>query len=298
MKLTAPFLFCLVLSGCAVLTDSQVKNINAFAATAKSYSAFPSVVLKERAELHLHNEFLTASQFTDADKINHRLDTARKYYNTAVQLSAQFDLSLQLIQQYAGLLAKLSGDNYISGLSAPTTELGQNLCNLVSVYNSKAKDSLPLDLGTSISKVVLLVGKELTKRKQTEALKEFVLASDTLVQVTMRNLLEAMDGVGELLSIERDLFVQNYRNVVFAHPDKINYESVKSYYDELTAYNDTELLCQGVVKAAKSLAQAHAALAKNVQTKKDLKEIIGQTQQLITDVQPMGPIFSQFVKLP
>ena len=48
----ACMLLCLLLSGCAVLTDSQVKNINAFAACAKGYSAFPSTVVKPYAELH------------------------------------------------------------------------------------------------------------------------------------------------------------------------------------------------------------------------------------------------------
>ncbi|HVV04172.1 MAG TPA: hypothetical protein VHC96_08105, partial [Puia sp.] len=52
----------LTLSGCAVLTDSQVKNINAFAATAKSYSAYPSAVLRQRADFHLHSELVVASQ--------------------------------------------------------------------------------------------------------------------------------------------------------------------------------------------------------------------------------------------
>jgi hypothetical protein len=291
----------LTLTSCAVLTDSQVKNINAFASAASSYSAFPSTVLHQRADFHLHNEFVVASGFTDPDAIGHRLDTARKYYNNAVQISSRFDLSLQLIQQYAGLLAKLSSDHYFTDLNAPTAALGQNLCNIVTTYNSKCKDTLPSNLGTTISRMVLLVGKQLTKHKQTAALKEFVLAGDTLVQVTIRNLTSVMEEeTSVLLDVEKDLFMQSYRRAVFGNASKINYESVKFYYDELTAYNTTEQLRLAVVQAAKSLAKAHSELAKNIREKKDLKDIIQQTQQMITDVQSVGSISLNLphIKLP
>jgi len=306
----------LTLTSCAVLTDSQVKNINAFAATAKSYSAFPGTVVRQRAELHLHSEMVVASQsqFADADQIARRMESARKSYNNAVQISSKFDLSLQLLQQYAGLLTKLSSDHYITDLSAPTTSLGENLGNLVSTYNSKAKDSLPADLGNTISKVILLIGKQLTKHKQTAALKEFVLAADTLVQVTTRNLVTALDGetftdaagnsfpsLRSLLAVEKDFFIQSCKRSILSDSTRNNYWAIKFYYDELTAHDNTELLRQGVVQAAKSLARAHAELARNVKEKKSLKEIIQETQQLITDVQAAGTAFSSLsgmIKLP
>lgn len=306
----------LTLPGCAVLTDSQVKNINAFAATAKSYSAFPSAVARQRAEFHLHTEIVVVSQsqFADADDIARRMDSARKSYNNAIQLSAKFDLSLQLLQQYAGLLTRLSSDHYITDLDAPTTSLGENLGNLVSTYNSKVKDTLPAGLGSSISKVILMAGKVLTRHKQTSALKEFVLAADTMVQVTTRNLVTVLDGetftdaagrslpsLKTLLGLERDFFIQSYKRSILSDSSRTNYWSVKFYYDELTAYDNTEALRQGVVQAAKSLALAHAELAKNVREKKELKDIIWQTQQLITDVQTAGSAFSSLsglIKLP
>ena len=308
------FFASLALSSCAVLTDSQVKNINAFAATAKSYSAFPSAILRQRADFHLHSELVVASQFTDPDAIDHRLDAARKNYNGAVQMSSKFDLSLQLIQQYAGLLTKLSSEQYITDLSSPTASLGENLSSVVTIYNSRVKDTLPASLGSSISKVVLLIGKTLTRHKQTAALKEFVLAADTLVQVTTRNLTTVLDGesftdakgnsfptLQSLLATEKDFFMQSYRRVVFGDNARINYESIKFYYDELTAYDNTEQARQAIVQAAKSLAKAHAQLAINVREKKDLKDIIAQTQQLITEVQSVGNIFAGLpnpIKLP
>jgi len=161
---------------------------------------------------------------------------------------------------------------------------------------------------------VLLVGKTLTRHKHTAALKEFVLTADTLVQVTTRNLIAVLDGesftdakgntfptLQSLLATERDFFMQSYRRVIFGDNTRINYESIKFYYDELTAYDNTELARQAIVQAAKSLAKAHATLAANVREKRDLKDIIAQTQQLITEVQSVRNIFAGLhnpIKLP
>jgi len=104
-----------------------------------------------------------------------------------------------------------------------------------------------------------------------------------------------------LLAEEKKSFMKTYRSSVFGNSAKIDYNSVKFYYDELLAYDNTELLRQSVVQAAKSLALAHRELARNVREKKDLKDIIQQTQLLITDVQSAGSAFSALsglIKLP
>jgi hypothetical protein len=176
------------------------------------------------------------------------------------------------------------------------------------------KDSLPSDLGSNISKVILLIGRQLTKHKQTSALKEFVLAADTMIQVTTRNLVTVLDGetftdaagrsfpsLKSLLAVEKDLFIQSCKRSILSDSSRTNYWAIKFYYDELTAHDNLEALRQGVVQAAKSLAVAHRELAKNVKEKKDLKNIISQTQQLITDVQAAGSAFSSLshlIKLP
>jgi len=49
-----------------------------------------------------------------------------------------------------------------------------------------------------------------------------------------------------VLAAEKDLFTQSYRRVVFGDNTRINYESIKFYYDELTAYDDTELARQAI----------------------------------------------------
>src|SRR5205085_1362329 len=117
------FVALLLLAGCKVLSGSQIKNVNAFATCANSYSDFPAEVFKIRAKLHLNNELLQASQFTNADIINRTVTNARNHYKVALLLSDKFDLSLKLLQQYSGLLVKLTAESYNDDLGTNTKEL-------------------------------------------------------------------------------------------------------------------------------------------------------------------------------
>lgn len=310
MKLTLPILLavlCFCASSCAVLSDSQVKNINAFAATTKAYSSFPSALVRQYADLHRENEILLATRFTNIDRVLRTLDSARSINNQTLEKSAKFDLSLQVIQKYGVLLTTLSADQYTSDLGTTTTALGTNLDTLISQFNTVVGASVPAGLGSDLSKLILLVGQRLTKKKQTEALKEFVLKADPLIQKAIGALNEELDGIGTLLSLEENSFMGDMKSMLandpalgFSQPGisfaKINV--LTFYYGEITDYRNVEALRKQLMAAAKSLAVAHTALVKDVQTKKNLDSIIGEVKQLVTDVQPLGPIASKYIKLP
>lgn len=295
-----------LLTGCAVLSDSQVKNINAFAATTKAYSSFPSAVVRQFADLHRENEILLATRFTNIDRVLQTLDSARSSTNQTLEKSAKFDLSLQVIQQYGALLATLSGD-YTSGLGTTSTGLGVNLDTLVGQFNRVVGAQVPASLGSDLSKLILVVGQRLTKKKQTEALREFVIKADPLIQKATGALSEELDGMGTLLALEENNFTGDMRSLLkndaapgFDQPGiSLTKHTVLSfYYAEITDYRTTEALRKQLIQAARSLATAHAALVKDVQTKKDLDAIIAEVKQLVSDVQPLGPIASKYVKLP
>src|SRR5258705_5297151 len=93
---------------CAVLTKSQIKNINAFAISAESYSNFPSEIIKKRADLVLEEKLIGSILLPTPDQIKESIVKAQGNYLFQQKLADTLDLSLQLIQQYASLLRKLS----------------------------------------------------------------------------------------------------------------------------------------------------------------------------------------------
>jgi hypothetical protein len=305
-------IFCLpVICGCHVLTDSQIKNINTFATATKRYASFPGEVLKKRAELHLNTELLEVSQFsTSSDLIEKRINSARENYKAVMKMSYKFDLSLKLIQQYAGLLSKLSEDSYVENFTRSTEELGENLTGLLKTYNNGVAAKLPENIGSQISKVVLLAGRRLTKSRQAKELKRFIPLGDVLIKTTTNNLIEVLDSdafagsdgvtypsLKSLLQQEQESFVKSYKNVVFSNSERITYSSVQAYDEALTGFENAELLRQKSVSAAKKLAKAHDRLTRNIQSKKKMKEIIEETQDLISDVQQLNKLATTAYKV-
>ena len=289
-------------TGCAVLSDSQIKNINVFAVTASSYTSYPSEVFKKRAELHLRNELLETLSFPDFDHLDKRVDKAKTQYNTDIATSAKFDKSIQLLAQYAGLLVELSSDKFTKDLSGSAASLGTNLTGLVGSFNATvpAADTLPTAMGTEISNVLLAAGRRLVRSKQAKELQKFVPMGDILVQKTVKNLVEALDSLKPLLDQEKKDFVQNYKNVLFSTGTR-NYDSVRQYYDAKVDFENTEALRQKCISVANQLATAHTALTKSIGEKRDLQGIITETQGLITDFQDLNKIaahWSSDIKLP
>jgi hypothetical protein len=298
-------IFILLLSGCAVLSDSQVANINAFSVTASHYSNYPDEIFKKRAALHLDNELLEVLSFSDFNLLDRRVDKARANYNLAIAASDKFDLSIQIIQQYAGLLVELSSDKYTRGLDDNTTSLGNNLGILVSAYNTKLKptDTIPAAISGELSNVIWALGRRVTRSKQAQALKKFIPLGNVLVASAVKNLVEVLDkdsitgidgkmypGLRTLLAEEKAETIQNYKNLVFTGRSPNTYASIRQYYDVKVDYDNTEALRQKCVTTANQLVKAHNALTNNITEKRDLKGLIKETQDLVTDFQDLGKI--------
>lgn len=287
------FMAAALLSSCSVLTDSQIKNINAFSTSAKSYSNFPGEIFKRKAELRFNEAILRTTQQPSADLIKENLKNAQTAYHTALQLSDKFDLSLQLIQQYAGLLEKLSSGNYIEDLNQNTTALGENLSGLLQTYNAKLPArQLPVGIGAALSRAIFLAGERLTKARQAKELKTFIPQGDQLIQTTVKNLIEVFEtdtpSVKELLEGDRTAFVNSYTNIILSNTAKVDYNSIRRYVQTLDAYDNLETMRKQCVEAAGKLAAAHAQLAKNITTKKNLQEIVQETQDLIASVRGLA----------
>ncbi len=296
MKKYLLFFIAAALGSCSVLSESQIKNINAFGATAKSYTYFPSAVFKQKAELRFDEALLKTTQMPTAALIKENVANAQSAYNTALQLSDKFDLSLQLIQQYAGLLEKLSSGSYVESLGANTAQLGENLTGLVDIYNGKMPNSpLPAGLGAALSRAVFLAGERLTRTRQAKELKTFIPQGDRLIQATVKNLVAVFEtdtpSVKQLLQGDREAFINSYTNIILSNANKVDYSSIRRYADALADYEMLEAMRRACVAAAQELAAAHAVLAANIRKKAELKEIFTETQRLISSVQELQKLF-------
>lgn len=288
------FWLSLLFYSCTVLTKSQIKNINAFAISAESYSDFPGEIIKKRADLVLE-EKLIGSITLQPEQIKKSILKAQENYLFQQQLADTLDLSLQLIRQYAGLLRKLSSTTYVENLKNNTDDLNENLGDLVKIANKNLPNKIPPNVGNAITKVIFLIGDRLTKSKQAKALRQFIPIGDTLVKITVKNLVDALSAdLPALLASDKEKFINTYTNNIFSNEDRVTSSSMSQYLNALNDYDNLELLRQGCISAANKLSVAHSKLNSNIRSKSDVREIFQETQDLIVSVKDL---FKTFRKL-
>lgn len=294
--------FLFVASSCSVLSDSQLNNIHVYATAASSYSSYPGSIIKEFAILSQNNRVLKSSGFKDIAAVNQSLNSASDNYNLRINLANQFDLSLQLFQQYMSLLAKLSATTYVENLSSSTVLLGESSTNLVTQYNEKATKKLPDEVGNKLADAVFIVGKKWIKSRQTKALKSFIPTGNVLVKNMADNLIAGLEGGQEgatalksLISLGKSDFKDKYTIIVLNKPDGINYSNVKTYYETLNRFDSLETMRVNCIVAAKKIKIGHEKLTQDIQSKKRLKEVFYESVDLIADIQKLKTAYEIFV---
>ncbi len=280
-----------LLPACSVLSDSQITNINVFATTASHYNNYPSAVFKKRAGLHLEYQLLASIQLTDSTLLDMEINRARSNYDTLMALSAKFDLSIQLIREYAALLVELSSDKYTKGMNNSSGGLGANLDGLVSAYNGVSKDTLPAGIGGELSNLVWALGRRVTQSKQAAALKQFIPKGNILITSAINSLVEVLDSLKLLVAHDKEAGIITFHKVIFNGRSITNsYVSIQQYYHWLVDFDNLEALREKCIVTARQLVKAHEALVKSITEKKDLPGLIKETQDLATDFQDLGKI--------
>ena len=73
--------------------------------------------------MHYNNDVLEASAIPDSTQIIRSLDKAEAQFKKGLAFSKKMDVSLQLIQKYAALLAQLSSNSFTDDLGKNAKEL-------------------------------------------------------------------------------------------------------------------------------------------------------------------------------
>jgi hypothetical protein len=281
------------LFSCAVLSDSQLKNIHTFAATANNYSNFPGEAVIKSQQLHYNNQIFEATAVIDSNQIKHFLESSKSELEAGEDFAKKIDISLQLIQNYAVLLEQLSSDSYTDDLGNNAQELSSNLDGAIKLFNAEVSTKIPDNVASGISQVITIIGDRIIKNKQAKALKKFIPIGDTLIQITTQNLVGALDNsLKPLIKRYKNTFRDDYQKIIFNHIDKIDYNLLQFYIKTYADYADVESLTDGCISAAKKMASAHGELKVEMMKKQKLPALLKETKDFISDVKKLYKILT------
>lgn len=287
-NISFPCILIIVLYGCSVLSESQLTNIHTFATVAKRYSAFPGEVVRKSQQLQFNNNVLEASALADSSQIIHLLGIAKSQFEKGKTFSKKTDLSLGLIRKYASLLAQLSSNSYTDELGKNTKELSGDLNDAIGLFNDQLSVKIPGNVGKGIAQIIKTIGDRVIKNKQARALKKFIPIGDTLVQLTVVNLVSALEeDMKPLTDRYKATFQSDFRTIIFDHPEKIDYNLLQFYVKTNSDYEDVEVLRKRCISSAVKMASSHKELKDNIIKKKNLKELLGEIKDFISGVKEL-----------
>lgn len=301
----------LFVSGCAVLTDSQVKEVGKFAKASESYSELPGTLAKSYGERLRNSDLLNVArkEFGQADKYgridttaaNDAWDSLRDAYRDETELEAagkRMDAALLILKDYSELLTSLVSGNSTDALNGSAEAFGKSLDDATEAYNQKYRADNPLKkAGGMIAMAVRSAGGLYIRAKQALILKDTMKHADPLIAGLM----------GEVQLIASELFkpsLQNYEDnylqndfKILANNNKIlDLSAISFVYDNLYKTRQTIILADKVANAAETYRKAHAELVENTRTKMTLNEAISQVQALAVEVSAANKVKDEVIK--
>jgi len=295
------------LSGCAVLTESQIKETNRFATVAEGYSGLPGTVIDQLANLEKSIRLLEATNRTLPERqpgedearfseskahatkqISERYRMAQSYYDTFKKDQARLEHSLQFLDTYTkGLKALISNDS-IEDLDKQAESLGKSLDKATGQLvklGLKTKEGTDLGIiGSATAATVRGIGGLVLSYHQARYVKEFTTAYHPHLETAAKAVTTIMTELAPRTATNEaqiDSFLQTH----FVTHHRIDTSTFLAADQQTQLNHKLETSATAVMKASNALVDAHVALLKELETRHTLKNAIETITVLAGHVQ-------------
>lgn len=292
-----PILF--MLSNCAVLTSSQIKEVEKFALASKQYTTLPGALPSSYGILMRNRKLLKISRdayrVTDKDG---RIDPApanaawqeiKEAYKVEMDFDAagrELDGALSVLTVYSELLTTMASDDFTEALSQKLEKLGKQLDKATDDYNMQFKTDHPLDkIGGTVAKVVRAVGGFYLRKKQAVILQDTIEAANPIIKVLMQDVERiARETFKPKFQKCEEMYLGRTFKSVAINNNRISVCTTVFAYEELKRTRNAIALSDQVAAAAKTYRQAHQSLYENTRKRVELKTLIEEIETLKDEI--------------
>lgn len=276
----------LLFGGCASLSKTQLESVNQLALTTKSFSAYPSRLMSELADIRFRRGAYFASTLSDPKLHLGLLDSIYNQKVFDAGASARMELTMKILDRYAQSLLLLSSDKYQKDLIPQAKSFGVSLDSLVALNNRiDGSVTLPVGLGGAVGKLVLLGGKQYSTIKQAREVVRFMAKADTIV-ATMTSHLERQlrsAEMNDLIAAEERALRSSYLSYLrqSAH---VSIENDRDYLALKASIDGVKQLQARTIAAACDYRAAHKRVLAELRKRKPLKVVAKELQVLVEDM--------------
>jgi type I site-specific restriction endonuclease len=226
-------------AGCAILTPTQVREVNKFATAAHSYGPLPGAVIEAHSDIRQTQKVLEASTFKNGENSLNQLKSAIAAENEFRKRSRNADQALDILTDYADLLVNLTSDEYTNEIQASAENLGEALDKGISKYNKENDTSFSL-FGSTTAAIVRGAGGLYIKHKQAKALKNAITKADPAID----NMITAVEKLLVLYLNEDDLKELKIEKI--GNKEPVTFDLIRNAREDLEAlYKNTVTMYEG-----------------------------------------------------
>ena len=283
-----------LVTGCAVLTPSQVVEVEKFAKATTAYSEMPNGVMNAHSELRSDVKVANASGSLTGENAWFILSKTENFAKNLDPLSIRAEKACSVLRNYGDLLSALASDEHTTKLQACAEKLGSSLDSAVSKYNEITGGKIGT-FGSAAAAIVRGAGGLYIKRQQTKALKDAVEKAEPVVKemvIAISELLKMYtdaDNDLNLLLSERDALIDWYKTKGFSGPLSTSQKVI----DDIKKADSAMELSKKSIAAIEKLGDAHAALVKKVKSKMDLADSIESVKVFVVEVDAAKELYEK-----
>lgn len=296
-----------VVTACAPLTKSQVKEVQEFAKAAQGYGVLPGEAIGGYQEVFQTRRTLSVAgqPVSDEDRAERRWKKILESFTLerAFEREArQADEALQILDTYSELLLLLSSDNFTEELEKSARSLGTSLDKAIGEYNKRFGAELN-SIGAAVAAAVRGIGGLFIRYRQAVLLKAYVRAADPMVEQITKDvedvaallaepaLREGVQSIIELepcdpvyrLCLELSEFKTSFARLSLTG-GRVALGTAVQVSQSIAKIDATHKLARSAVEAAKKYRAAHRELKENLRERKTLKARIEVIQALAEEI--------------
>ena len=255
-------------AGCSPLSKAQIEAVGELTFRSDTISRSPAVLFGEMSELRLERGLFYAASLTSG--------TARYEEVTALAETSMDDESLvrkasgyvDAFNSYVRALHSVSADARWKGLGTEIRGVGTRVDSVLYRYNrlDTGYEDIPTGYARMAGRVLAYVAEEVMQAVQGRAVRNIVVAGDTLVTASCDSLMAILrsDEMNELIRHERESLRDNYAAYLAAlelRGEPVPFESDRLYVELLRRADELPDIRNSCVSALRSFKNAHAGLA-------------------------------------
>lgn len=286
--------------GCSPLSKAQIEAVNELAFRSDTVSRSPAVLFGEMSELRLERGLFYAASLSSGEARSRELTELAEASMDEEALVRKASGYVDAFNSYVRALHSVSAEARWKGIGTELRGIGTRVDSVLYRYNrlDTGYEDIPTGYARMAGRVLAYVAEEVMQAVQGRAVRNIVVAGDTLVAASCDSLMDILrsDEMDELIRHEKESLRDNYSaylRAVEQRGEPVPLESDRLYVELLHRADELSSVRNSCVSALRSMKNAHAKLAADFASGK--KEVAQEVWEELLQLNYMASRVSQML---